>query len=435
MKCTQLVILWLTCFLISIPTTAATNPESVLYNFQQVYGATPEGGLIFDPYGNIFGTADSGGAAGVGVVFEMTPQAGGWNYQVLYSFQKSGGDGNNPEGSLALDEDDNLYGVTSHGGAYGQGVIYELSPASGEPWAETILYSFGQEAGDGAQPAAGLVFDSIGNLYGTTSAGGITSGSCPSLGCGTVFELSPSFSGVWTETVLYRFQAGSDGYEPLGALVFNSTGSLFGTTADGGGSGCKDNSFLGCGTVFALTPSGTGGWTESVLYAFQGKRDGAGPAAGLAIDVAGNLYGSTVGGGVYGLASCDGDTGGCGVVFELSSTEQGQWSETILHGFRGVKGEYVDGSRPYAGVVFDGIGRLYGTTFRGGSSELGTVFRLTPNENGEWTEEKYAFTQGFYTGQDPYSNVTLDNAGDIFGVTLVGGTAGFGVIFEIVPPN
>jgi uncharacterized repeat protein (TIGR03803 family) len=237
------------------------------------------------------------------------------------------------------------------------------------------LYNF-TDSTDGDSPAAGLIFDRAGNVYGKTVLGG-ASENCSSLGCGTVFKLSPN-SGGWTESVLYSFGSasnGSDGIYPYATLVFDQTGNLYGTTSGGGANGT--------GIVFELAPNGSGTWTESVLYSFCGstsctnESDGSYPYAGLAFDVAGNLYGTTLQGGIYGE----------GTVFELTSSAGG-WTEKILHSFAG--GKAKDGSSPSAPVILDALGSLYGTTMNGGHDRYGdyggTVFQLKPNADGSWTE-------------------------------------------------
>jgi uncharacterized repeat protein (TIGR03803 family) len=397
----------------------------------------PFGSLTFDPFGNLYGATLDGGANGHGAIFELMPSSGRvWSYAVLYSFQ-SGGDGEGPTGDLVFDSSGNLYGTTAAGGMYGTGTAFELSPSEDDRWAETVLYSFGAQAGDGLRPQAGLVFDTSGNLYGAAYSGGIVSAPCPDLGCGAVFELSPSLGGGWTESVLYSFQGGSDGEDPLATLILDSLGNLYGTTHQGGGSGCNDNPYLGCGTVFKLSPSAAG-WTETILHAFDGRQDGAGPVGGLIFDSLGNLYGTAEGGGIYGLGECDGiGRGGCGVAFELSPNGGG-WTESVLHSFRRSNGgRNQDGSRPYSSLAFDSVGRLYGTTSRGGGGDSigsGTVFRLTPSTSGKWTEERFAF-RSQAQGYAPQAAVTLDSSGNVYGVTTDGGAGGGGVIFEIIPSN
>jgi uncharacterized repeat protein (TIGR03803 family) len=221
---------------------------------------------------------------------------------------------------------------------------------------ERVLHSFGSGPDDGSTPVAGLIFDAAGNLYSTTSGGG-------TYGPGTVFELTPA----GTETVLYSFGAFGDGVSPYAGLIFDAAGNLYGTTYGGGAYQCSLGA--GCGTVFELSPNGTGGWTETVLHSFGNGTDGAIPSAGLIFDAAGNLYGTTAYGGDYGGYNGD------GTVFELSPNGSGGWTETVLHNFH-YNG--TDGVSPYAGLIFDAAGNLYGTTREGGTSSYGTVFEITP---------------------------------------------------------
>jgi len=222
-----------------------------------------------------------------------------------------------------------------------------------------VLYNFGANGRDGVGPQASLVLDAAGNVYGTTTWGGDFSKSC-SIGCGTVFKLEP---GVWNELELHRFNwlpRGKDGTAPYAGLVCDGSGNLYGTTA-GGGTHDK-------GTVFKLTQSPGGGWTETVLYPFKAGLDGNSPFAGLVLDRDGNLYGTTAWGG---LGSCE---GGCGVVFKLTPGTQGNWRYEVLHRFMG----NPDGARPYAGLILDNKGNVYGTAAYGGTDNAGVVFEVTP---------------------------------------------------------
>src|SRR5262249_38091842 len=247
-------------------------------------GSGPSGGLVLDAAGNLYGTSLSGGnqqgqclsIGGCGVVFELTPNQGGtWTQTTIHTFNVGSG-GIQPHSQLLLDSAGNLYGTTIYGGNgcggfYSCGTVYELSPAGNGVWTETILYNF--EGGtDGNYPQAGLIFDSAGNLYGTTGFG--ANSGCNSLGCGTGFELSRGQNGTWTEHVLYVFQDGADGAEPGSALVFDKAGNLYGTAASGGNLSC--NPPYGCGTIYQMTPQ-SGNWTESVLHAFACRKDGCFP--------------------------------------------------------------------------------------------------------------------------------------------------------------
>jgi uncharacterized repeat protein (TIGR03803 family) len=211
--------------------------------------------------------------------------------KVLYNFG-NGTDGVAPQAGLVMDAAGNLYGTTYNGGTYNYGTVFELTPAAGGGWTEMVLHNFNNDGVDGAYPHAGLIFDAAGNLYGTTHSGGTHNASC-SNDCGTVFELTPSAGGTWTEKVLYDFYSiRTDGAFPASSLIFDGAGNLYGTTIFGGASGA------GNGTVFELTPAAGGGWTERVLYSFGA--DGIWPYAGLIFDAAGNLYGTTSFGGTVG---------------------------------------------------------------------------------------------------------------------------------------
>jgi uncharacterized repeat protein (TIGR03803 family) len=258
--------------------------------------------------------------------------------------------------------------------------VFKLTPpAAGQTqWTETILYRFTGAGGDGDGPEAGLIFDSKGALYGTTSAGGGPSN------CGTVFKLKPPAAGLtqWTEEVLYSFAGAGDGCRPLyGRLIFDSEGALYGTTQ-----GTTNVIGAASGTVFKLAPPAAGHmWTETVLYSFKGGSDGSQPWAGVIFDSKGALYGTTEAGGEG--ASCG--TAGCGTVFKLKPPAAGLtlWTEKVLYRFQGTAGG--DGQAPHGGLVFDNAGALYGTTSAGGNIQLGTVFKLKPPAAGltQWTEK------------------------------------------------
>jgi uncharacterized repeat protein (TIGR03803 family) len=257
---------------------------------------------------------------------------------------------------------------------------------------EKTLHSFNPNGGDGLRPSAGLILDAAGNLYGTTVWGG-------TYGRGTVFELIHNAGGGWTEKILHSFISnGKDAANPTAALVFDAAGNLYGT-AEGGGS-------YGFGAVFELIPRPRGDWAERVLHSFfDSGIDGAVPNAGLILDRAGNLFGTTVD-----------DT-----AFELTPTASGQWKETILHAF----GFGKDGSEPYGGLVFDAAGNLYGTTFLGGAHNGGTVFELTPAAGGAWTETVlYSFTFNAL----PMAGLILDAAGNLYGTTN-----NLDTVFELTP--
>jgi len=343
--------------------------------------------------------------------------------QVLASFGQQADD-QEPIGGLIFDDLGNLYGVTS-GGHSGYGTVYRLTSSNGQ-WTHTVLYTFCQlvSCADGRGPLAGLIRDAAGNLYGTTSLGGAYGG-------GTAFELSPVGNGTWTETVLHSFGNGTDGIVPRSPLIFDAAGNLYGTTTGGGASGCVGT----CGgTVFELSPpNSSGDWTEKLLYSFCSASgsycpDGNAPMAGVVFDGAGNLYGTTYSGG--------GNPAQFGVVYELTPTNGGQWTETVLYKFQDGS---LDGSNPRSELILDSAGNLYGTTNYGyvtaSSGNLGVVFELV-HHSGQWQERViYAFSGP--DGMSPFTPLVIDKAGNLYGTTGFGGAlgsgGGFGVVYALTP--
>ena len=275
-------------------------------------GYAPQGGLIADTKGNLYGTASGGGdlncdLLGCGNVFELSPTKNGWTFRVLYDFVSGPNDGDLPTGNLVFDHAGNIYGATIHGGGvFDPGVIFELTPVSGGAWRETAIYIFGDEGG---APNGDLVFDSAGNLYGTTELQD---------SLGSVFQLTNN-SGTWTKTDLLEF-GGALGENPMAGLATDAAGNLYGTTTRGGSENCFGG--FGCGTAFELSPNGDGDWTMQVIYVFQGGSDGQMPEGVLLLDGAGSLYGTTYEGGGSG---CEFGFG-CGTVFRLAQ-QNGAWSE------------------------------------------------------------------------------------------------------------
>jgi uncharacterized repeat protein (TIGR03803 family) len=344
---------------------------SVLGTFLPKHGTIANGpiaGLLIDSHGNLYGTDPTGGTEGGGFAFEFSPKAGGgWSKNVLYNFGAPH-DAYYTGTALIMDRHGNLYGASQFGGTYGYGTVYELSPpTSGGTWTEKVLFSFNRN--DGGYLETALVLDADGNLYGTTSGGGeYFTGACQS-GCGTVFKLVPSSSGNWTLKVLHSFNSnGTDGFSPKTGLVFDAAGNLYGATTQGGTGSCKADHGTGCGTVYQLSPAGSGPWTETILYSFQNNgSDGIYPQAGnLIFDASGNLYGTTGLGGLY--------VGG-GTVFKLAPAGGG-WIESILHNF---DNNGTDGYGPSSGLTLDAQGNLYGTTAAGGNAggSGGTVYEIT----------------------------------------------------------
>jgi uncharacterized repeat protein (TIGR03803 family) len=419
----------LTLALLFILLLAAVQPvhaqtEIVLYNFCSqlncVDGWGPAASLTPDGAGNFYGTTQLGGANKYGTVFELSPNAlGGYNETVLSSFCSLAmcADGSYPDSSLTFDSKGNVYGTTYYGGAYasgaysGYGVVFELSPepASGCPvgsttgngWCETVLYSFRSNP-DGAFPVTGLTWDAQGNLYGITYGGGS--------GAGTVFKLSPNGNGGWNEQVIYN----RGGYT---GLTIDGLGNLY---------GADDLKF---GHVFKLSPNGSGGWNATVLYSFTGGlNDGRLPEGTPSLDGAGNIYGTTVGGG---------SISGAGTVWKLTPVTAGQYTETILHSFA-----WANGSGPYAGVVLDSFGNIYSTTGSGVKKSpcwdgCGIVWELAVSGTTYEWQTLWAFNG--MDGSYPSASLILDGD-NFYGTTYGGGTSsgcpsrsGCGVAFEVVP--
>jgi len=363
--------------------------------------------------------------------------AAGKAESLVHAFTSANGDGAQPRAGLIADSHGALYGTTTRGGIVnscsgGCGTVFKLKPPlkGQSAWTETVLYIFTGANGDGYEPFAGLIEDASGALYGTTAVGG--SKNCRN-GCGTVFKLTPPAPGHtgWTESILYTFtNAGGDGETPWGGLIADSSGALYGTTA-GGGVSCGQLDT--CGTVFRLTPPAPGqtAWTEQVLYAFTGPAngDGAYPYAGLIADASGALFGTTYVGGAYNV----------GTVFKLTPPAAGKtaWTESVLYSFTGAGGHGNDGVNPVAGVIADANGALYGTTYGGaGNASDGTVFKLTPPAPGQttWTESVLHSFSAQAHGQNPEAGVIMDSSGALYGTTYFGGSIGWGTVFKLAPP-
>ncbi len=316
----------------------------VLHSFQAREGVCPSGNIVLDAAGNLYGTALRGGLHGDGTVFELVPPSrpgSGWKATALHAFNLR--DGYRPTG-LALGADGSVYGATSGGGRFNQGTVYMLAPlgAPGSPWNETVLRSFDHGYAD----PRNVILDGSGNVYGDTMFSGDV------YDAGTIFRLTPPAGGhgVWTNTVLHVFHH-SDGYAP-GGLVLDAAGNLYGWAAGG---------VHGAGLVIKLTPpeGGKGRWNETVLHVFD-NADGSGVSS-LLLDGAGDLYGTTLGGG-----TC---FGASGVVFELQPP---RWSETVLRCL-----DSDDGVNAF-GLAFDAFDGLDGLSRFGGKFAEGSAFRLTP---------------------------------------------------------
>lgn len=406
----QIAVVAMSCIL-----AAGQAQYKVLYTFGSnggpSDGAGPQGELLMDKAGNLYGTTDGGGSgfASVGTVFELTPSPDGiWSKTILYNFcsQQGCSDGSVPTAGLIADQAGNLYGTTSEGGSGIGGVVFKLSPPSAPSgsWTETVLYTFGANGSDdGGSPSSKLIFDVSGNLYGTTVEGGTGD-------AGTVFELTPSGNDSWQENVLYNFCRDGyfspcpDGSQPEAGVTFDKSGNLYGTTSRGG-----SKQFLGAGVVYKLSP-GPRGWTETVLYNFTTPMNlhGGGPTAEVNFDSAGNMYSTVSGGGQFGF----------GGVFGLFP---GQHRENILS-FSGALSE------PMAGVLIDPRNRNFYGTASGSGLDSGSVFKVA----GKKVSILYAFSGGA-DGAVPKAGLIADSKGHLYGTTQQGGDFDQGVVFEIIP--
>jgi uncharacterized repeat protein (TIGR03803 family) len=369
---------------------AQAGPVKVLYAFKgNSDGAGPDMGVVSDRVGNLFGTTYEGGGGGCnghgcGTIFEIGPHGA---KSLLHAF-KGGSDGAQPDG-VVLDQSGNLYGTTEAGGnqlckGRGCGTVYKLGPDG----TETLLHVFNGGSGDGANPKAGLLRDKAGNLYGTTIQGGAQHG-------GTVFKISPDGN----ETVLYSFCSQSecsDGVNPTSVLIADKLGNLYGTTQGGGSAGW--------GTVFKIAESGS----ETVLHNFcslQNCPDGAQPYAGVTMDKAGNLYGTTLYGG----------KNWAGVIFEIAA----DGSQTVFHTFD----PSTDGGNPQSGVIVDRLGNLFGTVPYGQCNGKGSpVYSLSPGGS-----EKLYCAPAYLT------DGVIERSGTLYGTGITGLKSKYaaGVVFAV----
>jgi len=312
--------------------------EKILYSFTSAAdGGCPMGALAFDSLGNAYGTTDNAGEVGCGTVFQLVPSGDQWQEQTIYTFQNTG-DGCNPDTPVVIDPLGNIFGTTSARNSCCSATVFQLAPSNGQ-WIETTLYAF--EPSRAFDFVAGLTLDATGNLYGTTPYGG-------NYGGGDVFKLS-QVSGSWVISSLFSFSGGNNGCVPHG-VTLDSAGNLYGTTIQCGADEV--------GTVFKLTPT-KGQWGMKILHTFTGALDGGYPFGDLKLDTAGNVYGTTEFGGLYGL----------GTAFRLT---KGSWKE-LEYSFAGGN----DGRYPYSGLTL-GNGVVFGTTVSGGvQNKFGTVYEIS----------------------------------------------------------
>ncbi|HUH62527.1 MAG TPA: choice-of-anchor tandem repeat GloVer-containing protein [Terracidiphilus sp.] len=393
----------------------APSQEKVIHSFNYAQGADPANELIIDSKGNLYGTTRAGGTHSRGEVFELVHESNGSRtFKILYDFG-----GILPNDKLDGDQPRAALIRDAQGNFYGttygggkHGTVFELSESNGN-WTEKVLYSFDGGSTDGMEPIGEVVRDAAGHLYGTTYLGGKYDG-------GTVFELTPKSTGEWTEKILYSFHPGAEGYWPQGRLTMDAKGHLYGATTFGGPND-------GSGTIFELTKNGAT-WTKKTIYS---PGTTGGPSffyAGVILDAKGNLYGTSALGGQHQGQSCS-----CGTVFELTPGPNSTWKEKVLHSFSLAK---TDGNEPYSGLTFDSKGNLYGTTQRGGAYGKGTVFELSPAAGGKWTEKLLAsLGKNDADGSAPTAGVARDAAGNVFGTTTTGGGDNEGAVFEVVHPK
>jgi uncharacterized repeat protein (TIGR03803 family) len=380
----------------AVPNTARAQLQ-VIHAFSGPDGALPKAGLTIRG-GKLYGTTWAGHqGTGWGGVYQLRAHNGAWIFQDLHVFDGM------PLDRVVFGPNGTLYGTSpSNLVSYYYGYIFNVTApinvcqTVGCIWPASVIFGFGGGS-DGATPkGAALVFDSAGNMYGTTSAGGS--------GNGTVYTVTPS--GV--QSVIYAFAGTPDAATPYSGVIFDSAGNLYGVTQAGGASGN--------GAVYELSPNG-GTWTEQVIYSFTGGNDGSNPVGGLVMDGAGDLYGTTASGG----------TGGGGTVFELSPNG-GSWSYNLLNSFSG-----TGNCGPWAEPAFDTSGNLYGTTLCDGASADGNIWELANSGNGFTYSSLHDFNGS--DGKQPYSNVAFDTSGNLYGTTASGGANDLGEVWEFVPQS
>jgi len=417
--------LWLALLALTLAAQSNAQVATVLHSFTGALydGAKPIAGVAIGSAGVLYGaTFDGGsgiacGAAGCGTIYSLTPPSspgGLWTEAVLYSFLGGGIDGENPAATLIMNSAGVLYGTTYAGGTSSGGTVFSLTPPTtpGAPWTEAVLYNFIPGNKNGAFPAAGLAIDTNGVLYGTTLFGGNSS-------VGVVFSLTPpAVAGMhWTQAVVVNLSNLKTGSLPMASLALADNHTIYGTTGSGGAAGY--------GTAFLLKQAPSGGaWRPTLLHSFGGPTvDGATPESNLAIGTGGVLYGTTYSGGTFGK----------GTVYSLTPPAVGStsWTESVLYNFTGGS----DGGEPRAGVLLTSTGTLYGTTYDGGSAGSGAVYFLTPpaTTGAPWTEAvTYSFPGGS-GGGNSRSGLVMDATGLLYGTTYSGGLFSLGTVFSLLP--
>jgi uncharacterized repeat protein (TIGR03803 family) len=373
----------------------------------QLYGVTLFGGQLA-------GTPDDSNnnmPLGSGTAFSLSETSGGWSHATLATLSPS--DGTAPTAGLISDAAGNLYGTTSASGRDGEGSVFEIQRGPNGARTEKVIHD---ESSQG-----NLIFDPAGNLYGTTGS--------------SIFRLTPSAQGLWSSTTIYRFQLYPDigGQGPNG-VILDAAGNLYGTTSSGRIGKCYDlaYSLIGCGVVFMLSENFDGTWSETILHSFAGPPyDGAAPLSSLTMGPGGELYGTTSQGGPSSCYEKGGNPPGCGAAFRLLPKGNGGWTYTILHFFEG-----LDGQTPTTGVTLGPDGTLYGAAPEGGQAGYGLAYKLTPSTTVPWTfTTLHTFGQTTLDGRNPDGNLSMDDDGNLYGVTAGGGISACGTVFKLSPQS
>jgi uncharacterized repeat protein (TIGR03803 family) len=376
---------------------AQTGTAITLYNFATATGRALESPPIFDALGNLYGPASSGGSNNAGIIYQLTPNLDGtWSETTLHQFG-IGSDGVGPSAELVSDGLGNFYSVTLEGGTTGNGAVYRLTPNLDGTWTETIIYNFQGFPSDGSWPNSALIFDSQGNLWGTTLKGGKYDG-------GTLYELTPNGDGTWAKTFLYQFnQRGPGGWSPRGKLAVDAQGNMYAVTENGG----KFNH----GTAWKFTISVEGGGSFAPIHQFGSGVDGADPFGGVVSDAQGNIFGTTINGGKT----------GAGTAWELSPTKAGGWAYKVLANF-------MQGEHPTWSLLPDGAGGYYGTAPETPATKgRAYVFHLTETNN-VWGISKVS---GVGSGFMPESGVVWGPDGKLYGANAEGGTKFAGTVYQV----
>jgi uncharacterized repeat protein (TIGR03803 family) len=331
----------------------------------------------------------------------ITVAAYATNERVIYNLPGGNAGGSDPYSKPLVTASGVIYGTAASGGPKNYGTIFALSPKSGGGWNARTLHFF-RGGSEGSNPVGNIVFDASGNLYGITSANG----------GGTVYQLTPNSNGSRTLHTIYSFKSYPDANTPYSGLTIDASGNLYGTTNSGGANGV--------GAIYKLSPNSDGTWTESILYSLGSySGDGTYTWAEPVFDAAGNIYGTTVTGGAF----------GSGTVYKLSPNSDGTWTESVLYSFTGG----ADQGIPKSAVWLDSSGNIFGTASADGTSAAGAVFELSPSSGGTWTERTLHIFGAVGDGYRPYAGLTGDAAGNLYGTTYVGGAIGAGCVYRMYP--